>query len=779
MTSASKPVRAFVAPPSTIPLLSLQDLHRHIDGMPGKGNEGNVYFPNDFPNLVIKEIRLKGLSANAIETIRNKISILVKLSHPSILKYHQVIEDDRFIYLVMERCDGTLGSLISRHMKSGEPVPSETFISILKQVTNALEYLCNLRVTDVTGNTIYGFPHHDLKPTNILISNDEKVVFLADFGLSKDALRSGNFFAGTTAYMAPETLIYREHSTASDIWSLGVIIYEIATLKKPDFLEGKNPADVFTSGWKPDLSDVKSFAIRSALESVFVLDPKKRPKAKALFEMLQAPETQTNDLEHQAKPLATTSTSNSSDLLIIALERDLRAKSAEIASQANEIKSLRDTVTSLKKTLDAKSSKIDALETQIRSIEQQFTKAIDSLKKQIATTSLTSKSAPAPMNITITTNSHTPAKDSSWTSLMCAAAVGDIKTAKKHLADKNKRNNDGDTALTLAAKAGHGDMVELLDPTDKDGVTALMRAAAKGDTGTVKLLMPIQKQRKDKQGNTAFMHALRNKRMDTAKVLRECEALTWTQLMYAVFLGDIELAKKHLSENDKKNNDGDTAYALAVKAGRGAMLTLLDPTDDDGITALMRAADRGDVDAVRLLIPLQKGLRATGGSKINGWWIAGGTALMRATAYGHIEVIKMLVEHEGGMQDSDGWTALMGATRVNKPECIKVLLEKEGGIKKNDGMTALILAVRNNNLECVKLLLEKEAGIQSNNSRTALMWAAYNNNPECAKLLVKKERDIKTTREWGAFPSGITAFDIAKKRDHKEIVTILSKRSPQ
>lgn len=775
MTNARKSTSDFAITAPAVTHLSLQDIHRYTDRTSGKGTNFSIYFPDDFPNLVIKEIKLKGLCKDAIETIRNKINIIIQLSHQSILNYYQVVEDNEFVYLVMERCDSTLGSLIAKHMKSNEPIPNSIFISILKQITDALNYLCNLRLTDSSGKLIHEFPHYDLKPANILINADEKLVFLADFGLSRDALRSGNIFAGTTAYLAPETLIYKEFSVSADIWSLGVIIYELITLKKLDFVKGQNPADIFVDGWKPELNDLQDFNIRNALESVFVLDPKKRPRAKELFRMLQRSKAPTNGLGHQIRPSITIS--NNNDLLIAALERDLQAKSAEIASQANEIKSLRGVVTSLKKTVDAKSLKIDALEQQFKNLEQQFIKTVESLTKQILATAPISRSAQ--MNITVTSNSHTHQKDASWTPLMCAVVSGDIKTAKKHLSEKNKQNNDGDTALTLAIKTGNSDMVELLDPTDKNGVTALMRAATRGDIEMVKFFIPFQKQRKDKHGNTAFMQALKHKQMDTATILRKHEALSWTQLMYAAFLGDIELAKMHLPEKEKKNNDGDTAYTLAVKAKHGPMLILLDPTDSDGVTALMRAADRGDVEAVRLLIPLQKGIKAEGGSKINGWWIAGGTALMRATAYGHIEVIKLLVECEGCLQDSDGWTALMGATRINKPECVKVLLKKEGGMTKNDGMTALILAVRNNNLECVKLLVEKEAGIQSNNSRTALMWAAYNNNPECAKLLIKKEKDIKTTREWGAFPSGVTAFDIAKRKDHKEVLAVFLKNSSQ
>ena len=107
---------------------------------------------------------------------------------------------------------------------------------------------------------------------------------------------------------------------------------------------------------------------------------------------------------------------------------------------------------------------------------------------------------------------------------MRAAAAGDIKAVKKHLSKKGKKNSKADMVLLLAAKVGHRDVVEFLDPTDKNGTTALMRAAGRGDAEMVKLLAPLQKGAKDKDGNTAFIHALRSKREGIALLLIEHES---------------------------------------------------------------------------------------------------------------------------------------------------------------------------------------------------------------------------------------------------------------
>ncbi|ESU40118.1 Ankyrin repeat protein [Giardia duodenalis] len=335
---------------------------------------------------------------------------------------------------------------------------------------------------------------------------------------------------------------------------------------------------------------------------------------------------------------------------------------------------------------------------------------------------------------------------SSWTSLIYAAYLGDIDAVKDKIHEKGCKDVIGRTGLMWAAYQGHKGVVEVLlehekgirdnqnhnalyhafknrhveaakvimpheDPADENGVTELMRAAARGDIDMVRLLIPNQKGGKDKNKKTAFQYALENRHIEIATLLYEHEVPSWTPLMRAAFLGDIETVKQYLSDKDKKNEDGDTAYTFAAKAGQGAILELLDPTDRNGVTALMRAAERGDAEAVKALVPLQKGRKMTKDVTINGWQISRGTALMRATACGHAKVVRLLVEHEGGMQDNCGYTALM--------------------------------------------------------------WAAYSNNPECVKLLARKEKGMKTTHEWNGFPSGTTALGIAKRMNHTEIVSIL------
>ena len=94
--------------------------------------------------------------------------------------------------------------------------------------------------------------------------------------------------------------------------------------------------------------------------------------------------------------------------------------------------------------------------------------------------------------------------------------------------EKGMSDNQNHTALYHALKSGHTEAAKIVipheDPTDEDGATALMRAAVRGDAEMVELLIPLQKGAKDKDGSTAFVHALRNKHEGIALLLIEHES---------------------------------------------------------------------------------------------------------------------------------------------------------------------------------------------------------------------------------------------------------------
>ena len=132
--------------------------------------------------------------------------------------------------------------------------------------------------------------------------------------------------------------------------------------------------------------------------------------------------------------------------------------------------------------------------------------------------------------------------------------------------------------------------------------------------------------------------------------------------------------------------------------------------DEDGVTDLMKAAKRNDVDAVKRYIPQQARMVAKL-VKAGMVEIYEGTAMMVAAVLGHVETVKLLMKHERCMRSSNEYTALMWAAANGRAEVVKLLLEVEGGMTKNKDFTALTAAAYFGRLDCVKLLLEKEKDI--------------------------------------------------------------------
>ncbi len=200
---------------------------------------GEVYLATDsrlFREVAIKRLLTSpGTGRDQRRTLLREARAAAALSHPSIATVYDVLETGDEIYLVMEYVPG---ETLSARITSG-PLPSALAVRFAAQVADALA--CAHRA---------GIYHCDLKPGNIVVTPDHTVKIL-DFGLARSSLRehdasriddsTSNFTVrGTLPYMAPEVLAGRQADGRSDIYSLGVTLYEMCCGQRPfdasDFL---------------------------------------------------------------------------------------------------------------------------------------------------------------------------------------------------------------------------------------------------------------------------------------------------------------------------------------------------------------------------------------------------------------------------------------------------------------------------------------------------------------------------------------------------------------
>ena len=147
------------------------------------------------------------------EFTNNEISILTKINHPNIIRFVEMLRTANNYYLVYEYCNG---GTLADYIKIKKKLPEDDAIKIFAQLRSAFELLYKEKIL-----------HRDLKPTNILFHNG--VIKIADFGFCKEMLKDEmtQTMVGSPIYMAPEVLKGSIYDNRADIWSLGVILYEM------------------------------------------------------------------------------------------------------------------------------------------------------------------------------------------------------------------------------------------------------------------------------------------------------------------------------------------------------------------------------------------------------------------------------------------------------------------------------------------------------------------------------------------------------------------------
>lgn len=219
--------------------------HYRLIRLIGRGGTGSVYLADD--KGLNRRVALKILPENhfgpwdVIARFRQEARLASKIDHPCVARVYEFGEHGGYHYISMEFVDGRT----VRELIQAGPLEPEAVLSIARQICHALKAAHD-----------QGIVHRDIKPENVSVTKDG-IVKVLDFGLAKVLHPSGStlwdtiletvpgLLMGTTAYMSPERVRGRPTDSKTDIWSFGIVLFEMVTGERP--FDGETPADTLAA----------------------------------------------------------------------------------------------------------------------------------------------------------------------------------------------------------------------------------------------------------------------------------------------------------------------------------------------------------------------------------------------------------------------------------------------------------------------------------------------------------------------------------------------------
>lgn len=258
----------------------------------GEGGMANVYEAEDLVQK--RRVTLKMLrfdlqdDPRAVERFHKEANSLTKLDNPHIVQIYDFGNDHGVPYLIMEYVKGTD---LKTYLKEHYPLSCEKVVNIMEQILSAVESAHRI-----------GIIHRDLKPQNILIDNYGKVK-VTDFGISIAAMESAtitktNTMIGSVHYISPEQARGSIITKQSDIYSLGIILFELLTGKVP--FEGQTAVSIAVKHYQDNLPSAREInpKVPQALENVIL-----HATAKKLKDRYPDAETMVRDLKTALLPV--------------------------------------------------------------------------------------------------------------------------------------------------------------------------------------------------------------------------------------------------------------------------------------------------------------------------------------------------------------------------------------------------------------------------------------------------------------------------------------------
>ena len=248
----------------------------------GEGSYGKAFLcENQSTNLtcVIKQIVVEGMSDKEKEDVFNEAAILGKLDHQNIIKLFEVFDSKvpkHTLNIVTEYADG--GDLAEKiKSQNNKPFTEQEILDYFTQICLALKHIHEKKII-----------HRDLKSGNVFLMKSG-LVKLGDFGIAKgfqNTMDKAKTMVGTPYYLSPEIIENKPYDAKSDIWSLGVLLYEMMTFKMP-FNANSLPnlsLKIMRGNYAPPPS-VYTRDLREIVSRCLMVNPSRRPRIQEILSM--------------------------------------------------------------------------------------------------------------------------------------------------------------------------------------------------------------------------------------------------------------------------------------------------------------------------------------------------------------------------------------------------------------------------------------------------------------------------------------------------------------
>ncbi|MBO0466302.1 Stk1 family PASTA domain-containing Ser/Thr kinase [Enterococcus plantarum] len=242
----------------------------HIIGNIGSGGMANVFLAHDL--ILDRDVAVKVLRFDfqndqaAIRRFQREALAATELVHPNIVSVYDVGEEDGLQYLVMEYVKGMD---LKRFIQTQYPIPYAKIVDIMEQILSAVSLAHEHRII-----------HRDLKPQNILM-DESGVVKITDFGiaiaLTETSITQTNTMLGSVHYLSPEQARGSMATNQSDVYAVGIILYEMLTGNVP--FDGESAVTIALKHFQEEMPSVKMFDpnIPQSLENVVLHATAKDP----------------------------------------------------------------------------------------------------------------------------------------------------------------------------------------------------------------------------------------------------------------------------------------------------------------------------------------------------------------------------------------------------------------------------------------------------------------------------------------------------------------------